>query len=423
MPVNYSTAMTLNLLCFIKRSKVDASQNVPLYLRISVNGERAEISLKRFVDPKQWDSKKQQMKGRSEQSKVVNDYIQTMKLSLYGKYNSMIAKGDALTASNLKKAFFGKEEKGKTIMEVFEYHNQKMKQSIGIGYSKSTHKRYKTTYTHLSNYLQWKFKTKDNPLTCLNYEFVTDLEFYLRTEKQCCNNSALKYINNFKKVVNMARKLGWVTNDPFMGFKSKFEAVDRGYLTEEEVMSIAGKSFSIERLNVVKDIFLFCCFTGLAYVDVERLSAEHIVTGIDGNKWITIERTKTGVPSKIPLLPVPESLIEKYKSNVYCQRNNKLLPVFSNQKINAYLKEIADVCGIKKHLTFHVSRHTFATSITLANKVPLESVSKMLGHKSIRTTQIYSRVVDKKLSEDISYLKMKYSGKDETTSPLKVINL
>jgi site-specific recombinase XerD len=129
------------------------------------------------------------------------------------------------------------------------------------------------------------------------------------------------------------------------------------------------------------------------------------------------------VPSKIPLLPVPESLIEKYKSNVYCQRNNKLLPVFSNQKINAYLKEIADVCGIKKHLTFHVSRHTFATSITLANKVPLESVSKMLGHKSIRTTQIYSRVVDKKLSEDISYLKMKYSGKDETTSPLKVINL
>jgi site-specific recombinase XerD len=401
----YQSSMALNLLCFIKRSKVNSSQKVPLYLRLSVNNDRAEISLKRFVDPSLWDSKRQQIKGRSEEAKITNEYINSMKLALYNHYNSFIAKGGELTASNLKASFFGKEERQKSVLEAFEYHNLRMKEQIGFGFAKGTFIRYSTTMAHLKGFLKWKYQTKDLPLNALNYQFITDLEFYFRKVRSCNHNTSLKYITNFKKVVTMARKLGWINHDPFIGYEVRFDLVDRDYLTQDEVYTIAEKHFSVERLNIVKDVFLFSCFTGLSYVDVEKLTVNNIVSGIDGNKWLSVERTKTGVSSKIPLLPIAEGILNKYRSNVHCLRSGKILPVISNQKVNAYLKEIADMCGIKKHLTFHVSRHTFATSITLANKVPIETVSKMLGHRSIKTTQIYGRVLDKKIGEDMNHLK------------------
>jgi integrase len=412
MLVNYKTKITLNLLCFIKRSKANPSQKVPLYLRISLNEERVEISLKRFIDASQWDSKRQQLKGRTEEAKTVNEYIRLVKNKLYDHYNTFLAQGKVLTALSLKNSYLGIGDEQKTVLQAFAYHNERQKQQIGKGVAKGTCERYDTCYKHIKEFIEWKFKRTDIFLSELNYQAISDLEFYLRTERQCNNNTTLKYISNFKKVVNLARKLGWLSFDPFFGFKGALEPVDRDYLTEAEVLAIANKDFGIERLNLVKDIFVFSCFTGLAYVDVSKLSKEHITIGIDKEKWVHLERTKTGVTSKIPLLPVALKLIEKYKNHPQCLRTGKLFPILSNQKMNAYLKEIADVCKINKHLTFHVSRHTFATSITLANKVPMESVSKMLGHKSIKTTQIYSRVLDKKVSDDMSHLFQKFSNEN-----------
>jgi site-specific recombinase XerD len=406
---NQKQNMSLNLLVIIKRSKANCLEKAPLYLRIAVNDNRSEISLKRFIEPSIWDSKRQQVKGRTEEAKVINEFIRTLKLSLYKHYNGLIAQGEEPTASKLKSSYFGKDDRKKTILEVFEYHNLKMEQQIGNGFSKSTLIRYTTTMSHVKSFLLWKYGQNDLALSNVNYEFITELEFYFRTIKNSCNNTAHKYISNFKKVVNLARKLGWINNDPFADFKAHYEAVNRDYLTEDEVMSLLHKQFPVERLNIVRDMFVFSCFTGLAYIDTEKLAPENIVIGIDGTKWINTNRTKTGTVSKVPLLPMAEAIISKYADNPYCKRSNRLLPSISNQKVNAYLKEIADLCGISKHLTYHVSRHTFATSITLANKVPIESVSKMLGHKSIKTTQIYSRVLDKKVSEDMSYLKAKYS--------------
>jgi site-specific recombinase XerD len=232
----------------------------------------------------------------------------------------------------------------------------------------------------------------------------------LRSVRKCANNTAVKYIKNFKKIIKICISNGWLDKDPFANYKSKIREVERDYLTQEEVQNIYSKVFVTERLNLVKDIFVFSCFTGLAYIDVKNLTISNISMGIDGGKWIFTHRQKTETASRIPLLPIPEELILKYANHPQCINEGKLLPVLSNQKMNSYLKEIADACGIKKDLTFHIARHTFATSVTLTNGVPLESVSKMLGHKSLRTTQHYAKILDKKVSEDMAILKQKFSN-------------
>ncbi len=202
----------------------------------------------------------------------------------------------------------------------------------------------------------------------------------------------------------------WLDKNPFANYKSKVKEVERVYLTEEEIQSIIGKDFKTDRLSLVRDIFLFSCFTGLAYIDVKNLTKSHISFGIDGEKWIFTHRQKTESGSKIPILPVTQMIIDKYENHPQCINEGKLLPILSNQKMNAYLKEIAGVCEIEKELTFHIARHTFATTVTLTNGVPIESVSKMLGHKNLRTTQHYAKVLDRKVSEDMKILKDKFTN-------------
>lgn len=218
----------------------------------------------------------------------------------------------------------------------------------------------------------------------------------------------MKYLTNFRKIINLAVVNEWVDRDPFAKFKGSKQEVKRDFLIEEELDRISQKSFAAQRLNLVKDTFLFCCYTGLAYVDVAKLSASNISTGIDGEQWLFVDRQKTGSSSHVPLLPPALAIIAKYRDHPEAVNKGLLLPVISNQKLNAYLKEIADICGINKHLTFHVARHTFATTVTLTNGIPIESVSSMLGHKSIKTTQIYAKVVQKKVSEDMKILRGKY---------------
>jgi site-specific recombinase XerD len=256
----------------------------------------------------------------------------------------------------------------------------------------------------------WKLNVKDIAIDKIDFALITDFEFYLRSEKNCSNNTAVKYVRNFRKIIKICLSNDWLEKDPFVKYDGKMKEVETEFLTEEEIQSIYSKKFRTPRLELVRDIFIFCCFTGLAYVDVKGLRNDHIGIGIDGQKWIFKNRQKTDTKSKIPLLPIPEELIKKYAAHPKCLNEDRVLPVLSNQKMNGYLKEIGDLCEITKEITFHMARHTFATSVTLTNGVPIESVSKMLGHKNIQTTQHYARVLDKKVSEDMQNLRAKFTG-------------
>jgi site-specific recombinase XerD len=293
---------------------------------------------------------------------------------------------------------------------------------VGKEYSPSTLTRYVTSMNHVIEFMQWKFGIADIDITKLNHEFITDFNFYLRTEKNCNNNSAAKYIKNFRKIIRICLSNGWLARDPFINFKVKIREVERAYLSEEELQTLHDKVFTIDRLNQVKDIFLFSCYTGLAYIDAKNLTQHNLVLGIDGNKWIHTHRKKTDTPSHIPLLAPALEIINKYSQHPATINNCVLLPVLSNQKMNAYLKEIAICCEINKELTFHIARHTFATTVTLSNNVPIESVSKMLGHKNLRTTQHYAKILDKKVSHDMQVLQTKFEQKAAKTIILKTGN-
>ncbi|MCX6256824.1 MAG: site-specific integrase [Bacteroidia bacterium] len=251
------------------------------------------------------------------------------------------------------------------------------------------------------------YKRDDMFLSELKFEFITGFEYFLKTTRNCAHNSTIKYIKNFRKVINFAMKHGWLENDPFAVFSGKLKAVEREALTSEELATIEGKQICIPRLDKVRDIFVFSCYTGLAYIDAAKLTSHHIYKGIDGLMWINIHRTKTETKSAIPLLPKALEILAKYQDYSEANPKGQLLPVSSNQRMNTYLKELADICGITKNLTFHLARHTFATTVTLTNGVPIESVSSMLGHTSIKTTQIYSKVVEKKVSQDMAALREK----------------
>lgn len=305
------------------------------------------------------------------------------------------------------------------IIEVFKDHNKKVATLVGSEYAAGTYIRYKASLKHTEDYLRWQYKVSDIDIQKIDHGFITNYEFYLRSERKCANNSAFKYIKNFKKVVGICIASGWLTKDPFINYKIRIKQVDRTFLNQEEIQAMADKAFSTERLNQVRDIFLFCCFTGLAYADVNKLKSSEIVKGLDGEMWIYTKRKKTDTPSRIPLLPSALNLLDRYTENPVCCNTGKVLPVASNQKMNAYLKEIAGLCGIDKPLTFHIARHRFATTVTLSNGVPIESVSKMLGHTNIKTTQHYAKILDLKVSQDMAMLKNKYAGIIQKSLPIK----
>ena len=271
--------------------------------------------------------------------------------------------------------------------------------------------RYKTSYKHTQSFLKWKYKLADIDIDKLNYEFIAEYEFWLKSVRKCGHNTTMKYLANFKKIVIRCLKNGWLQKDPFIGFNMAKKEVERTALTEHELQTLSAKTFAAERLSIVKDIFLFSCYSGLAYADVQKLKRSEIVIGMDGEKWIFTKRQKTDSSSRIPLLPVALQILNRYAEHPQCKFGDKVLPVLSNQKMNAYLKEIADVCGITKNLTYHIARHTFATTVTLSNGVPIETVSKMLGHRNFKTTQHYAKILDKKISEDMKSLRHKFSGK------------
>ncbi|MCL6265413.1 site-specific integrase [Flagellimonas myxillae] len=404
---------TLKVLIFT-RDHTNNPERLTIYARITVDGRRAEISLKRYVSVSDWDEIRGRVIGFSQKARLLNSYLDEVYVQIMDSHKQLLGEGKVITAQAIKARFLGQDDQNKTLKELVEYHNKTQVLVLRPG----TMKNYYSTERYLDKFLDEKLKLPDIYLKQLSYRFILDFEQYLRTyqpkkaRKTCSNNGAMKHLERLMKMVNLAVRLEWLAKDPFRNYKLNFHKTERSYLSERELHLIEETTFSGAGYEKVKDVFLFSCYTGLSYIDVKELKPQQLVLGIDGNLWIHTKREKTNETVKIPLLPKAKKIIEKYRKDARPDVLGKLLPVYSNQKTNSYLKVIAKACGIHKHITFHTARHTFATTVTLSNGVPIETVSKMLGHTKLTTTQIYARVLERKVGEDMQNLIAKIETKN-----------
>ncbi|MDR1716948.1 MAG: site-specific integrase [Prevotella sp.] len=394
---------TFSLTCYLKKTNLLKNGEAPVYMRITVSGQVANISLQGSISPLLWNQAKEQSKGTDRKSQELNHYIESVRSRLYKIHRELEIDGKPITASIIKDRYMGKteEQEGRTLNEVHTEHNERCRRLLGIEYSKSTIYKFDTSLKYLKEFMSTEMSIEDISLKEINENFIRKYELYLKTEKSCANNSAIKHLKIFKKIIRIALLNDWLQKDPFASVKFKQDEVHVEFLTMYELNNLITKEMPCKRLEQVRDVFAFCCFTGLAFVDIKGLQAEHIIHGNDGEMWIRKPRVKTNNMCNIPLLKIPRMLLEKYSNDKGCGLRGQLLPVPTNQKMNAYLKEVTDICGINKRLTTHVARHSFATSVTLANKVTMENVAKMLGHSSTRMTQHYAKVLDQSILEDM----------------------
>ena len=388
---------------YLRSNYVNKEGKTSVMLRIYLNNERLSLgSTGIAITASQWDKDKERIKGRTTDALSTNLQLDNIAGGLQAIFRK-IEMSDDLSLERIKSEFLGKKDEIDTLMQLFEKHNTDISKQVGISVSKATLQKYNVCKRHFSDFLDKQYKRNDLKLTELTYLIIREFDLYLRTVVGQNSNTATKTMKTFKTITLLGQKMGVLLHDPFMNHRFHLEPVNRGFLTDEEILLIANKEIGIPRLELVRDIFIFSCFTGLAYIDVSNLTPDHIVT-LGDKQWIMTQRQKTSVETNILLLDIPKAIIDKYCDNsAYPKRENKLFPILSNQKMNAYLKEIADLCGIKKNLTFHLARHTFAT-MSLSKGVPMESVSKMLGHTNIKTTQIYARITNKKIEHDMEKL-------------------
>ena len=385
---------------YLRSNYVNKEGKTSVMLRIYLNNERLSLgSTGISVKSSQWDKEKERIKGRTTEALNTNLQLDNISSGLQSIFRR-IEMSDVVSLERIKSEFLGKKEEIDTLMQLFEKHNGDVAKQVGVSVGKATLQKYNVCKRHFSEFLEKQYKRIDLKLTELTYVVIREFDLYLRTEVGQNPNTATKTMKTFKTITLLGQKMGVLLHDPFMNHRFHIEPVNRGFLTDEEILLIAHKQINIPRLELIRDIFIFSCFTGLAYIDVSNLTPDHIVT-LGDKQWIMTQRQKTSVETNVLLLDIPKAIIAKYGGKTY--RNGKLFPMLTNQKTNSYLKEIADICGIKKNLTFHLARHTFAT-MSLSKGVPMESVSKMLGHTNIRTTQIYARITNKKIEHDMEEL-------------------
>ena len=391
---------SFSILFFIRESKARKSGKAPIELMITVNGERCPLSTGKQVPIDKWDKTKQQVKGKDEEAQSLNNYLKAIKAKLYQKEAELLDRGFIITAELLRDAYFNKVEslKEKSLFEVFEEHNKEQEKLVGNGVSKATYWISVYTVRLLKEFVQQKYKREDLYLRELNLNFIQSFHTFLRIDKGMAQNSSTKHLKLLKKIVNLAVANSYMTTNPFITYKIEREPVEIDFLDEEELRKIINFDTPLPRLERAKDMFLFGCFTGLSYIDIKTLTPEHFEKDSTGRIWIKKRRVKTGVLSRIPLLPIAKLILDKYKGG------EKLLPIQDPADINKYLKDIAILCDIKKRITFHTSRHTFASTVTLANNISLEVVSKMLGHTNTRMTNHYAKLIDKCIGEQIDKL-------------------
>lgn len=397
----------LKIHIYPKKEKSNSKGLMPIYFRITIKSKRFEFSSKNYIPENVWDKNKQRIISNRKEFGQINQTIEQIINDIKDSQYKLKYLNIELTKENFEKEWNGVSQTTRTIVPIFLDHNNKIELMLNKEFAPGTLKRYKISLNHLKEFLLFQYKCSDIDIEKINHSFIQDYDFFLRTKKQCANNSALNHIKILKKIIRICLANDWIQRDPFVQFKGKVTEVEREFLSEEDLLQMKNKNLHTLRLELVRDIFLFSCYTGLAYIDIKNLTSSNIVKGMDGQYWIHTFRQKTDTASKIPILEDAQRILDKYKGNPKAEYAGHLLPILTNQKMNAYLKEIADLCGIAKNLTFHCARHTFATTVTLSNGVPIETVSKMLGHTNIRTTQHYAKITDKKVSQDMELLKRK----------------
>ncbi|MBF00283.1 MULTISPECIES: site-specific integrase [Flavobacterium] len=380
-----------------------------IYLRITVDGIPKETSIKCTWDLTRWDQKTERATGSKEDARVLNNVLDAITVKVNKRKADLIYAEETITAQKLIDYVKGKVASRAKVLEEFQLHNDEVKALVPKEYSAGTLERFVTAKSHVRDFIKFKYRVDDLEFRELNFQFVKDYEFYLKTVKGCCNNTTLKYISNFKKIVLRAIAKEIITVDPFKLFKGKKTKTNKKPLSREELLKIERHSFSTPRLELVRDIFVFQCYTGLAYIDVFNLKASDIKTGIDGEPWIMTERQKTGSETNVPLLPQALEIMSRYKGHPLSEKRGAVLPVKSNQKMNAYLKEIADLCGINCELNTHKARRTFASTVTLGNNVPIHVVKEMLGHHSIQQTEEYAITEKQSISREMQGLRHKFA--------------
>jgi site-specific recombinase XerD len=415
-----SQLTVLNIKFFVKKNR--AKNNLaPLYVRIAYGTSSVDLSLKRDIDLANWDGPNGRPIGSRDDVRAINNQLDQVRAEITNCYTELKYQKKDITAEVVRDLFCGIVPKERTLGELIEYHNGHLKHTLAWG----TMKNYITTQAYIRRFIEKNYQGSDLPLSRLSYTFLVDFEIFLLNykpldhHKPCTHNTVLKHIERLRKMINVAIKNEWIEKDPFAKFQAKFIRKDRQILNEEEVEALEQKDIKVDRLAWARDLFVFSVYTGLAYCDVMTLTSQNVTRGIDGEYWIITARQKTHQSVRVPLLPKAMEIVTKYRTDPRALAAGTLFPTLSNQNLNAYLKEIADICGIEKNLTFHLARHTFATTIALCNGVPIETVSKILGHTSIRTTQIYAKVVEKKVSQDMSSLRSKLLAKSQPIPQFK----
>jgi integrase len=396
---------SFGLLFYLRKQRHADKGAMYIYLRITVDGLSRDLSVKRTWSASRWSAAANRASGSKEDAKELNHYLDVLQSKAYDARKQLIESGRVVTAISIMDIMSGAEQRKRELMSLFKNHNDDMEAMIGRGIAKGTWTNFNTSYRHLSDFLQTQYHVKEINVVSLDLEFVKKLYNWFRTVKKLGHNSALKNIANMKKIVIGCIDNGWLKTDPFAKFDETREEVQPVFLIKEEIQAIADKEIRNTRLCQVRDVFIFCCFTGLAFADVKQLKKSEVDLGVDGELRIYKGRQKTGTPSIIPLLPITKKILVKYEHDEQCIIKDQVLPVLSNQKYNAYLKEIGDMCDINKELKTHMARHTFGTTVTLANNVPMESIKEMMGHKSLRQTMHYAKVTGIKVNEDMAKLK------------------
>lgn len=394
---------SFRVLFFLKKTRLLKNGEASVCMRITVNGTRVENNIRKSIDPALWSQAKETARGKSRRACDLNTYIEEARIKLYQIFCELEQQNRPVTAHLLQKLFFGQEkpEEVRTLLGTMQEHNDQCRALVGTDYALITVRRYESCRRYLAELIRQRYGKEDLPLTEVNGELVRAFAFYLKTEKGCQQNTVVRYMKCLKKITNLARANDWMAKDPFLGIRFYEKEVVREFLTMDELQTIYRKEFPLERLTLVRDVFIFAAFTGLAFIDVQQLAPEHIVRDNNGNLWIRKPRQKTKNMCNIPLLDIPQEILRKYADHPTCRKKGVLLPVPCNQKMNSYLKEIADICMIRKNLTTHCARHSYATSVCLANGVSLENVAKMLGHSNIKMTQHYARVLDSSILRDM----------------------
>lgn len=403
---------SFRVLFFLKKTRLLKNGEASVCMRITVNGTRVENNIRKSIDPALWSQAKETAHGKSRRACDLNTYIEEARIRLYQIFCELEQQNRPATAHLLQELFFGQEkpEEVRTLLGTMQEHNDQCRALVGTDYALITVRRYENCRRYLAELIRQRYGKEDLPLAEVNGELVRAFAFYLKTEKGCQQNTVIRYMKCLKKITNLARANDWMAKDPFLGIRFHEKEVVREFLTMDELQTIYRKEFPLERLTLVRDVFIFAAFTGLAFIDVQQLAPEHIVRDNNGNLWIRKPRQKTKNMCNIPLLDIPQEILRKYADHPTCRKKGVLLPVPCNQKMNSYLKEIADICMIRKNLTTHTARHSYATSVCLANGVSLENVAKMLGHSNIKMTQHYARVLDSSILRDMNQVQAALSS-------------